>query len=77
MIDRPNSPQSVLLLARVLPLQGTQPGMEPLDLANEGIAIAPESQCANGNKAFFWTDDGETNGHSLRADTIPCGPFIP
>jgi len=37
VIDRPNSPQSVLLLARVLPLQGTQRGMEPLDLANEVI----------------------------------------
>jgi predicted Zn-dependent peptidase len=37
VIDRPNSPQSVLLLARVLPLTGTQPGMEPLDLANEVI----------------------------------------
>jgi predicted Zn-dependent peptidase len=37
VIDRPNSPQSVLLLSRVLPLTGTQPGMEPLDLANEVI----------------------------------------
>ena len=37
VIDRPNSPQSVLLLARVLPLTGKQPGMEPLDLANEVI----------------------------------------
>jgi predicted Zn-dependent peptidase len=37
VIDRPNSPQSVLLLARVLPLQGTQHGMEALDLANEVI----------------------------------------
>jgi predicted Zn-dependent peptidase len=37
VIDRPNSPQSVLLLARVLPLQGTERGMEPLDLANEVI----------------------------------------
>ena len=37
VIDRPNSPQSVLLLARVLPLTGTQRGMEPLDLANEVI----------------------------------------
>ncbi|MEO6388301.1 MAG: pitrilysin family protein [Croceibacterium sp.] len=35
VIDRPNSPQSVLLLARVLPLQGTQQGTEALDLANE------------------------------------------
>ena len=37
VVDRPNSPQSILLLARVLPLQGTQRGMEPLDLANEVI----------------------------------------
>ena len=37
VIDRPNSPQSVLLLARVLPLTGTERGMEPLDLANEVI----------------------------------------
>ena len=37
VIDRPNSPQSVLLLARVLPLAGTQQGMEALDLANEVI----------------------------------------
>jgi predicted Zn-dependent peptidase len=35
VIDRPNSPQSVLLLARVLPLTGMQQGMEALDLANE------------------------------------------
>ena len=37
VIERPNSPQTVLLLARVLPLQGTQRGMEALDLANEVI----------------------------------------
>ena len=37
VIDRPNSPQSVLLLARVLPLQGTQQGVESLQLANEVI----------------------------------------
>jgi predicted Zn-dependent peptidase len=37
VIDRPNSPQSVLLLARVLPLTGTRQGMEALDLANEVI----------------------------------------
>ena len=37
VIDRPNSPQSVLLLARVLPLTGTQRGMEAVDLANEVI----------------------------------------
>ncbi|MCZ8369842.1 MAG: pitrilysin family protein [Porphyrobacter sp.] len=37
VIDRPNSPQSVLLLGRVLPVRGTQGGLEALDLANEVI----------------------------------------
>ncbi len=37
VIDRPNSPQSVLLMGRVLPVRGTQGGLEALDLANEVI----------------------------------------
>ncbi len=37
LVDRPNSPQSVLVLGRLLPLAGTTPGQEPLDLANEVI----------------------------------------
>ena len=37
VIDMPNRPQSVLLLARVLPVTGTQHGLEPLELANEVI----------------------------------------
>jgi predicted Zn-dependent peptidase len=37
VIDRPNSPQSVLLLGRVMPLRGTDGGLEALDLANEVI----------------------------------------
>ncbi|MBO0749734.1 MAG: insulinase family protein, partial [Porphyrobacter sp.] len=37
VIDRPNSPQSVLLFGRVLPLSGAGTGQEALDLANEVI----------------------------------------
>jgi predicted Zn-dependent peptidase len=37
VIDRPNSPQSVLLLGRVLPLNGTDKDQEALELANEVI----------------------------------------
>ncbi|WP_241557167.1 M16 family metallopeptidase [Croceibacterium ferulae] len=37
VIDRPNSPQSVLMLGRVLPLAGTEQGQEALELANEVI----------------------------------------
>jgi Lamin Tail Domain len=46
------------------------------DLNNEGIAIAPESECSDGLKAFFWTDDGATGGNSLRRGAIPCGRFF-
>ncbi|HTL34106.1 MAG TPA: lamin tail domain-containing protein [Kofleriaceae bacterium] len=45
------------------------------NLQNEGISFAPESQCVAGQKSFWWTDDGATDGHALRADTIPCGAF--
>jgi predicted Zn-dependent peptidase len=37
LIDRPNSPQSVIMAGRVLPLTGRKPDMEALDLANEVI----------------------------------------
>lgn len=37
LIDRPNSPSSMLLLGRVLPLTGTAKDTEALDLANEVI----------------------------------------
>lgn len=47
------------------------------NIANEGIAVAPESSCMGGMKAFYWVDDNATDGHSLRRDTIPCGAFIP
>lgn len=47
------------------------------DIGNEGMAIAPESECVGGFKAFFWADDTQTGGHALRLDSIPCGPFIP
>ncbi len=51
----------------------------PSSLANgahEGIAIAPEAECSGGQKSFFWADDGEAAGHSIRRGTIPCGPFL-
>lgn len=35
LIDRPGSPQSVIVAGKVLPLDGRAPGQEALDLANE------------------------------------------
>jgi hypothetical protein len=47
------------------------------NIANEGIAIEPESACVAGQKSFWWSDDGQTDGFALRGGTIPCGAFIP
>jgi hypothetical protein len=44
---------------------------------NEGITIAPASQCIAGQRRFYWTDDSATGGHTLRADSVPCGAFVP
>ncbi len=48
----------------------------PSDLPNsnhEGIALAPDSECSGGFKPFFWTDDADANGFSLRQGSVPCG----
>ena len=59
------------VLSRIFDHPSTLP-----DVNNEGIAIAPDAECSNGLKAFFWSDDAATGGHSLRRDTIPCGRFF-
>jgi hypothetical protein len=46
------------------------------NLNNEGITFAPEATCSGGYKAFFWTDDDASSGHSIRRDSIPCGEFF-
>lgn len=42
------------------------------NLNNEGFALAPQSTCVDGRKAVLWSDDGDTDGHSLRTGTFPC-----
>jgi hypothetical protein len=46
------------------------------DSNNEGIAIAPESECAGGLKSFYWSDDADLNGHAIRRGDIPCGSLF-
>jgi PKD repeat protein len=53
----------------------TRPGGLP-DVNNEGIAFAPLSECVSGVRSYFWTDDANTGGHSLRRGTITCGPLF-
>jgi hypothetical protein len=46
------------------------------DSNNEGLAIAPESECVGGFKNVYWSDDSNFGGHALRRGTIPCGTFF-
>ena len=46
------------------------------DSNNEGIAIAPESECVNARKSFYWADDDDLDGHAIRRGDIPCGSLF-
>lgn len=46
------------------------------NINNEGIGIAPESECVNGLKPFIWVDDDQTSKHAIRRGTISCGPLF-
>jgi hypothetical protein len=46
------------------------------DSNNEGIAIAPESECVNDRKSFYWSDDADLDGHAIRRGDIPCGSLF-
>jgi hypothetical protein len=39
---------------------------------NEGIAIGSEAECSDGLKPFFWTDDNDAGGQSLRRGHVRC-----
>jgi hypothetical protein len=43
------------------------------NFGNEGIAHAGEAECVSGDKPFFWADDSDTNGISIRQGTVHCG----
>ena len=47
------------------------------NLNNEGLAIAPQSTCVDGEKQVVWSDDGDTDGFSLRSGTIQCTELPP
>jgi hypothetical protein len=44
------------------------------NLNTEGFAIAPQSECANGYKATFYSDDSDSDGFTLIRGAIPCTP---
>ncbi len=45
---------------------------ESADYANEGFAVADDSQCRGGSKPTFYADDADTDGFSLRMGSIDC-----
>ena len=48
----------------------------PVTLPNsneEGITIAPDSECMSGRKSFFWSDDDDFGGHAIYRGSVPCG----
>jgi hypothetical protein len=45
------------------------------NIANEGIAVGGEGECSAGTKPFFWADDSDTGGVSIRSGTVTCGPL--
>jgi hypothetical protein len=42
---------------------------------NEGITLAPLSECSGGVRSFFWADDAESGGYAIRKGSITCGPL--
>ncbi|HEX3695710.1 MAG TPA: lamin tail domain-containing protein [Polyangia bacterium] len=42
----------------------------------EGITFAPQAECVAGQRAFYWSDDDQLDGHALRRGSIPCGAFF-
>jgi len=46
------------------------------NLNNEGFAIAPQTQCVDGAKSVFWTDDASTDGHALREGSLACAAVV-
>jgi len=45
------------------------------NINNEGFALAPQSECVNGKKFAYWSDDSETGGHAIRRASTTCLPL--
>ena len=47
------------------------------NLNNEGFAISGQNECEDDRKPVFWTDDDNSDGHSIRAGTLNCTDLTP
>jgi hypothetical protein len=39
---------------------------------NEGIALAPLSECSDNRRSFFWADDAASGGYAIRKGSVTC-----
>jgi hypothetical protein len=54
-------------------LRATLPPPKALsDMDNEGIALAPFSECTANRRPFFWADDGASGGYAIRKGSMTC-----
>ena len=42
------------------------------NLNNEGFTVAPISECVNGSRAAYWSDDTDDGNHWLRTASVDC-----
>ena len=42
------------------------------NLNNEGFTVQPISECVNGSRSAFWSDDSDDGGHWLRTASVDC-----
>jgi hypothetical protein len=61
------------LRGKVVPTVRVEPPATLSNLNHEGIAIAPDSECREGAKSFFWVADGASDGHAIRRGRVRCG----
>lgn len=60
---------------KIVPTLRVDPPTTLPNLNHEGIAIAPDSECRDGLKSFFWVADGALGGHAIRRGRVRCGPL--
>jgi hypothetical protein len=54
-------------------LRATLPPPKALSgMDNEGIALAPLSECSDNRRAFFWADDAASGGYAIRKGSMAC-----
>jgi hypothetical protein len=55
-------------------LRATIPRPKALKNENdEGLSMVPESECSNGHRSIFWSDDSDKGGCPVRMGGVTCG----